>query len=323
MSDTSVKKILVAVDGSEQAFEAVRYASMVLPPRESSVVLFHVMTKVPDSFWDFEKEPAYHYKIIDIEAWEAQQQRMIEDFMDQATRVLVNAGIPEDRISVKIGERKVGIARDIVAESEEGYDAVVVGRRGLSELKDLMLGNIANKIIEKLSHTPVWVVGGRANFEKIIVGIDSSEGAMLAVDHVASVLVGGSRRVRVTLFHAIRGINVFQKLYGEMFSVDVDKELVEKIQKELDDAAGMLQPAFEEARRRFLDAGLAPDDVDQRVVTGVASRGGAIVEEAEKGDYDTIVIGRRGLSKVQEFFMGRVSNKVVQLAKEKTVWVVS
>jgi len=35
------------------------------------------------------------------------------------------------------------------------------------------------------------------------------------------------------------------------------------------------------------------------------------------------VVGRRGLSKIQEFFMGRVSSKVVQLAGAQTVWVVS
>ena len=60
-----------------------------------------------------------------------------------------------------------------------------------------------------------------------------------------------------------------------------------------------------------------------KLITGVASRAGAIVEEAKKGSYGTIVVGRRGLSKVEEFFMGRVSNKVIHLAKEMAVWVIS
>ena len=53
------KKILLAVDGSDQAFEAVRYVSRLLPPNRMEVVLFHVMTKVPESFWDIEKEPTF------------------------------------------------------------------------------------------------------------------------------------------------------------------------------------------------------------------------------------------------------------------------
>jgi hypothetical protein len=46
------------------------------------------------------------------------------------------------------------------------------------------------------------------------------------------------------------------------------------------------------------------------------------MEEATKGGYGTIVVGRRGVSKVYEFLMGRVSNKVIQMAKDQAVWVV-
>jgi nucleotide-binding universal stress UspA family protein len=40
-------------------------------------------------------------------------------------------------------------------------------------------------------------------------------------------------------------------------------------------------------------------------------------------DVGTIIMGRRGLSRTQDFFMGRVTNKVVYLAREKSVWIVS
>ncbi len=50
--------------------------------------------------------------------------------------------------------------------------------------------------------------------------------------------------------------------------------------------------------------------------------GKAILSEAEKGGYGTIVMGRRGISKTQEFFMGSVSNKILQQAGDKSVWIV-
>jgi len=34
-------------------------------------------------------------------------------------------------------------------------------------------------------------------------------------------------------------------------------------------------------------------------------------------------VGRRGLSRIQEFYMGRVGNKVMQMAREMAIWVVS
>ena len=44
------RRILLAVDGSDQAFEAVRYTSQLFPPNRLEVVLFHVMSKIPESF---------------------------------------------------------------------------------------------------------------------------------------------------------------------------------------------------------------------------------------------------------------------------------
>jgi nucleotide-binding universal stress UspA family protein len=49
----------------------------------------------------------------------------------------------------------------------------------------------------------------------------------------------------------------------------------------------------------------------------------SIVEEARARNFSTIVVGRRGLSRVEEFFIGRVSNKIVHMARDKAVWVVS
>jgi nucleotide-binding universal stress UspA family protein len=47
-----------------------------------------------------------------------------------------------------------------------------------------------------------------------------------------------------------------------------------------------------------------------------------ILQEADEGRYGTIVMGRRGLSKVRQFLLGRVTNKVLQRAEKFTVWLV-
>jgi nucleotide-binding universal stress UspA family protein len=48
-----------------------------------------------------------------------------------------------------------------------------------------------------------------------------------------------------------------------------------------------------------------------------------ILRIREEGNYDTVVIGRRGVSKAEEFLFGSVSTKVVQSAADCTVWVVN
>jgi len=322
VADSMRKRILVAVDGSEQALSAVQYVGSTVASLPVEVVLLNIMTKIPESFWDLEKEPTLHNKVANIRAWEVQQEKMIQEFMKGAQGALMDAGIPQDSITIKIQERNVGIARDILAESRNGYNAVVLARRGLSELKDLVLGSISSKLVEKLSDVPVWVVGSRTQHRRVLVSMDASEGARQAIEYVATTL-GPSADFHITLLHIIRDFDVFQQILGKAFMPGDHQDWIDRAKTELQNAAREIEPVFEQSEARLVAAGFDPNRLRHKVLRGAASRAGSIVQEAQDGGYDTIVLGRRGLSRVQEFFMGRVSNKVIQLAKDKTVWIVS
>ena len=193
-------KILVACDGSEHCLQIIRYISSVLDPQRFEVVLFHVFLRIPESFIDIEqKMPAYHYRIVSIEAWEKKQDMAIREFMEKAKRILLEAGFPDDAITIRIDARKIGIARDIAAESKNDYKALVVGRKGLSDLKDFMLGSVASNILG-LVFLPVWIVGDKTRPLKVLMCLDNSEGAMVALNHLADVH-GTSKNCEITLFH--------------------------------------------------------------------------------------------------------------------------
>jgi len=291
-------KILLAVDGSDQAFEAARYVSHLFAPNRIDVILFHVATKIPESFWDVEEDPTLMLKETPPGASEHQQGQEIPELMERARQQFVERGVPEDAIKVKIQERKLGIARDIFYESQHNYNAVVVGRWGMSLLKDFLWGSIANKLLGRLTHVPLCVVGGSPHVGKILVGIDASAGAMRAVDYVGTMV---STYLKVTLYHAVRA---------------PDEEISHK-------AAEAMKPVFEKATNRLEDAGFGHNQITAKTAMGVLSRAGALVHYALKGGYGTIVVGRRGLSEVEEFSMGRVSNKIIHMARELAVWVVS
>ena len=298
-------KILLAVDGSDQAFEAVRYVSQFFPPKGVEVVLFHALSKVPEGFWDVEKSPAFKHKLSSVAAWATQEQTVVQEFMERARQLLLNQGIPEDKVSVKMAERKKDIARDITVESQRDYDAVVVGRLGKSQLKDLVWGSVADKLIARLTHVPVCVVGGSPQVTKILVAMDTSEEATKVLDFAGNMM--DITDCEVSLLHVIRGVEAWTA------------EASEQLQKAEMAATTLL----EEAIGRLQRAGLNRDRISSKIRSGVASRAEAIVEEARKSGCGTIIVGRRGMSRVREFFMGRVSKKVLQLAKWNAVWVVS
>jgi len=293
-----ISKILLAVDGSDQAFEAARYASQFFSPNRIEVVLFHVITEVPESFWDIEQDPTLILKEATLSDWRDHQKKKIQELMESARQLFLDRGMPENAVSTKIQERQVGIARDIIHESQREYNAVILGRWGMSLLKDFLWGSIAEKIIGSLIHLPLCVVGGTPDVGKILVGLDPSEGAMKAVDYLGSILDGTD--LEITLFHAVRALD------EEMFH----------------DAQESMESVFAEAASRLEKAGVSRSQITTRLATGVRSRAGAIIEEALKAGYGTIVVGRRGISFVEEFSMGRVSNKIIHLAKELAVWVV-
>lgn len=309
------------MDGSAHSLQTVRYASRILDPERFEIVLLHIMTKVPESFIDLEKIPVYKYRLVNVDAWEQQQEKYIRDFMETAVGILSEAGFDGDAVTAGTVERKIGIARDIAAECGNGYKAVVIGRKGMSELKDFMLGSIANKIME-LVPIPLWIVSGADRPGKILVCLDFSEGAMCAVNHLTQI-VGSSGMCDVTLFHAVRTFHGFRKFVHDVFSLENEKKGLDKMGQECFVGEEMLQPALDKAQACLLSAGIESSKICRKIVSCTANCANAIIEEAEKGGYDTIVVGRRGISHTEEFLMGRVSNKVVHLAKEKTVWVVS
>jgi nucleotide-binding universal stress UspA family protein len=309
MMDDRQRKVLLPVDGSNQSLEAVRYVSRVFPPRQTAVVLFHSFGKIPDFLCDLGREGQ---TMQEYPKWENALHESIHDFMSQARQILVDSGIPDDVIDIHIHERKKGIARDIILESHRGYVAVVVGRRGLNEFDGFVLGSVASKLFEMLTHVPICFVGNRPDPAKVLLAVDESQGAMRAVDYTATVLK--SSVSEVTLSHVVRGLYPSEKKGESVLDFDLERKWLEEAKNET---------VFDKAMVRLMKAGLDSESVTINLITGVSSRSVAILHEARKGRYETIVIGRRGLSKVEEFSMGRVCRKVVELAKNKAVWVVS
>ena len=299
MGKKGQKRLLVALDGSDRAFDTIRYIYGIPSLRSMDAVLFSVTTRIPESYWDLERQPHYGGRLKNIRIWEEQRHKAIEEYMDEARARLLEHGFREEGVAVKIRERRTGIARDIIQEAKHGYDALVVGRKGMSRLRDLILGSVASKLIEAIEFIPLLVVGRRyPKPTRVLVALDGSDGAMSALDFALTMFQGCEE---VALTHVIRS---------------EDKAYIHAHREKI-------LPVLNMARSQLINNGYRPKQRVTKIITGVQSRAGAIVRAADEGSYGTIVIGRRGFSKTRDFFMGRVSNKVIQLGRTKAVWVIT
>ena len=303
-------RILAALDGSDQSLAGVRYVSRVVSSERAEVTLLHVLPGLPDAYRDMERFPAMARQMKAVQAWAGGQQKMMETFMARAARLLMDAGFPPDRVLPLVRERETGIARDLAKTARQGYDCVVAGRTGSSRIRDLVMGSVAAKLAESLSDVPVWIVDGNPEPGRVVVGVDGSPGGRRAVAHAGRMLSGTD--AEVLLIHVRRAMPAG---FGD---------LMRDAGPETSPGARLEEPGLwlQELSDMLAAAGLPPDRVRAEVVSEVASRAAALVDRALMEGAGTLVVGRRGLSMVEEFPMGRVCRKVMQMARNQAVWIV-
>jgi nucleotide-binding universal stress UspA family protein len=309
-----ISKILVAMDGSEQAMNAVRYLSGMVSPKQTRITLFHIALDLPEALMDFQRIPEFQRRLAEISSWRSQVKKKVGESLTEAKSILVAGGFPASKVTTVLQKKQAGIARDILKQSREGYQAVVVGRKGASRIKDMLMGSTANKLVGKIVHTPLIVVGGNPKPGKVILAFDGSKHSQKAVSHFA--MVADPDQCEVEICHVIRSINVVGPM-GDItiFSADIEKQWV-------DESVKSIEPMMEKAKSQLVRAGFSPERVFCKILTDQTSRAFGILSEAEAGGFDTIVVGRRGLTRVQEFTMGRVGRKILHAADDQAVWVV-
>ncbi|MFH1059239.1 MAG: universal stress protein [Pseudomonadota bacterium] len=148
-------------------------------------------------------------------------------------------------------------------------------------------------------------------WNRILVGVDEGEASLNAVRYLAAVL-GGSNTSKVRL------VAVFKA---------PDPDLVPDAHARADQAAERrlaLENRLAQAYHELVEAGLPQDNVSTDLVeAGGRTVGEAIMSAQAEGGYGTVVVGRRGLTKTEEFLFGSVSNTVVHRATDCCVWVVA
>ena len=82
----------------------------------------------------------------------------LQEALDGAKEKLMEKGFSPENVEVKLLTKKEGIARDIVNEALLGYDLIIMGRRGVSAVKEFFLGSISQKVINMAKDISVLIV---------------------------------------------------------------------------------------------------------------------------------------------------------------------
>jgi len=310
MKKTYQNKLLVAVDGSDRSIQTAQYLSAISSFTNHVICFFHVFNKVPESYYDLCKEPSSISPFSSVRAWEAQQRAHMGKHMDQCRQLLLASDFHPDRIKTVIHNRRVGVARDIIAEARKGYDALVIRRRGLGRLHGLVMGSVAFKLLNSTDFPPLLFAARKPFNHRILIAVDGSDNAMRAVTFAGQKLGGGG--CSFLILNVLRGD----------FILDQTSSHKMEVRESFESAESDINAFLDAARNHLVASGVAADKVSVEIVRDAPSRSAAIVRVAEESQYNTIVLGRKGSSKVREFTIGRVSSKTLQIGRELGVWIV-
>jgi nucleotide-binding universal stress UspA family protein len=135
------EKVILAVDGSEHARKAVTLALDIARKSNADVVVVHVREH-----------------IVDLGGtWEQESNRRAQAILDDACKQLEEAGVATRKVVRRSLAGSGRIAQEI-SETADAEDAglIVMGSRGVSDLRGLLLGSVAHKVLQ-LSSQPVLI----------------------------------------------------------------------------------------------------------------------------------------------------------------------
>jgi nucleotide-binding universal stress UspA family protein len=133
----------------------VEHAGFMLAGTDANVTVFHskrdLRRFVP-------KEVLQEFPGVQ-KFWQKKAGDVIAPYMKKAREMLIQAGLAESRISVKLVDGSRSAARDILEEAEENAIAtIILGRKGSSAVKDYSFGSTAKKLLDRASDMAVCIV---------------------------------------------------------------------------------------------------------------------------------------------------------------------
>ena len=150
------QKILIAMDDSENSMRGVDYVANCLS-KDSEITLFSVLmdTVAICDMHSPELTPYFKSQRDGFCSIEAKKKELVDQALIRAKEKLVSAGFDESAIRIKVETKNRSIARDIIDEAHRGYDALVIGRRGLSGIKEFFIGSVSHKVLNALNDVSI------------------------------------------------------------------------------------------------------------------------------------------------------------------------
>lgn len=268
------KKILVACDASEGSKVALVHAAILAKKLGAELT----------GLWVRASLPHYPETIDEVK----QEEESAREFFAEI-RAQLDSVAEAQAVTIDVEMRAGHPAHQIVAAAgERGIDLIVVGSRGHSRLWGELLGHTADRVNENAPCSVLIVRSDKeaAQYRRMLVGYDGSEGANVALKHSLALAKEIGSQVKVLWIHEIMP------------------------SAEPKDEARWAQTYFESSLREPIESAVKEYGVQVESGYRLGSAAQTLVDEAESGGFRLVVLGHRGQSGLWGKLLGGAADRV-------------
>ena len=304
------KQILICIDDSPTSSQALCYVSHLFGAQDDvTFLLLHIHAATTTAF----PEPEDSRNSLTPDHPISAMARKGDRLLHKARQKLEQNGIKAERITT------CSLPSGVIASTIHQFgahhlvDAIVVARRGVGIVGELLLGSVSSELFDKCRSTPLWVIDGNIQSERFLVPVDGTPNSMMAIDHLTHIF-SGRTDVQFYLFHARSFLSPPPVCRPEMFYDRWGKDWCDT---HLSGNGCM----FTGPTDLLIEGGISRECIVTLPEPTAIEESTAIIGSARKNNCGTIVIGRRPEGEVKSIF-GGVSKRTIRQAENLALWVI-
>ncbi|MDI6854657.1 MAG: universal stress protein [Deltaproteobacteria bacterium] len=305
-------KVLIPYDGSSHARQALQFGA-ALARRDRLVKHITVLRVIGGGYL------ARHIQNVDlrvtrmdqVEAWQRVRQHYLEQEitpqLQEAKTFLQEQGVAIP-VETRFAEGRPG--EEIVKlAAAEGFNGIIMGRRGLSPVKELLLGGVTRTVLLRARGVTIFVAGSEGQINPdcpitpMLLPVDGSEPSLAAVRQAALLTRAfGEHQVEMTLLHVIDLALLTMVMETGAHRLVEEGEAILAQSRELLQQAGFGGP------------------MQEKLLYGRPAD--AIADYGREHGVALILMGHKGRSVVADLLIGSVASEVVHRSTRSTVGIV-
>lgn len=281
------RHLLVTVSEKYDNLFGVRFVGAFFTQKEAmKITLLYLTPRPPDRF---EVD-------LDTELQSKKSEAVGRKALKEVKAELLKLGFLEEQVFTRLRARRLSKVGEIIHEGSGGrYDAVVLGRRGLTWLEHAFDASVTQSLFEQQWDFPIWLCRTpEAERKDVLACVDGSDASHRMLDHVGFIL-SKAREQDVTILAVSSKGTVGDRAVDDI---------------------------FDESREALVEAGVLSERIRFKEIHG-ANPGKAIISEAGSEGFSAVAVGRTGtgMGLLKKVFVGSVSRTLFRELQGASLWL--